>query len=61
MSLATFVRNVIITALVVLATVSVLALQRSPDVRQGGSSFFWVLYVIAIACALVVLIHRESV
>lgn len=61
MNLATFIRNLFVTALVVVATIAVIALQRTPAVQQGDSSLFWILYAVAIACALVVLIHREAV
>lgn len=61
MNLAALIRNVFVTALVVAATIAVIALQRTPAVQQGDATFFWFLYAIAVACALVVLIHRQSV
>lgn len=61
MNLATLIRNLFVTALVVAATAAVISLQRTPEVQQGASSFFWILYAIAVGCALVVLIHREPV
>lgn len=53
-------RNSYVMILVMVATASIITIQRSVIVQQGDTLFFWLLYFVGVSWALLIVAHRST-